>query len=155
MVIRKVKFVWYILPMIHLTSKNYRRSFSSHEAPWPKNHQFLSSLALFYSIFTWGARFYGLYCSRLSHFREFQVSKSHFLVLKFLNCWPVLPEIFFRISGFWLQNFGNFGHFWPNFGRFRAHFSQIWPIFALPWYFYCIFMWQFFQKSKNCQKNFF
>ena len=94
-----------ILPKFFMTRDFDFVGFGSHKAPGPKKHQFLSSLALFYSIFTRGARIYGLYCSRLSHFREFQVSKSHFLVLKFLHCWQPGEQgtivIFTRKSIIW------------------------------------------------------
>ena len=43
--------------------------------------------------------------------------------------------------------------FGPNFGRFRAFLAQNFKIFALPFHFYCIFMWQCLKNLKKL--NFF
>ena len=62
---------------------------------------------------------------------------------------PVLPEIFFRISGIWPKSFGNFVHFLAKFrafsGSFLPEFQKFCPCLLFLLHFYVTI----FQKSKK------
>ena len=78
------------------------------------------------------------------------ITLSHFhKVCKFFSFFQCCQKVFmeFRAKCSRISEFS--ATFQPNFGRFRALFATIFLIFALPFCFYCIFMWQFFKLAKK------